>query len=189
MTRATPPKSPFLGHGVGTLTGPMFQRLWGRSGLIFPSWKGEKPPRLRARRRRAPRPTRPTTTWPRRRAAAGAMWVVPRGAQPQLVSGFAIGKTQPAPLDPVPGQSPAVRLRVARPRPWRSWMARAWKSARCSRSRVCPSHLAARMPQGAPSSRQDGRQVLFGYKCPLSRSGRPGHPEGRSKAEDGAAVD
>ena len=39
---------------------------------------------------------------------------------------------------------------------------------------------------GVWTGRQD---PLSAHNCALSRSGRPGHPQGRSGAEDGGAVD
>ena len=37
-----PQKSPFLGHAAGTLPLSMYHAARGRSGLIYPSGKGEK---------------------------------------------------------------------------------------------------------------------------------------------------
>ena len=59
MTRATPPKSPFWGHGVVTLPLSMSQPREGRSGLIYPCGKAEnlhvsEVVRGRARRRNTP---------------------------------------------------------------------------------------------------------------------------------------
>ena len=96
------------------------------------------------------------------------------------------------------------RTSPARPRPvWSRWMARAGKSARCSRpmgcapplSRSSPSLARAVRPARAIQNPSPGSRTAvlghpgapgwaerkpFGPKCCLSRSWRSGHPEGRS---------